>query len=271
MADSEFLSKKVLITGASGGLGSALVKAFREAGADVLAVSRKPVEGVAWFGADLSDPAAAEAIMAHARGLWPSIDALVNNAGTLGPVGPLVGNDWQAWTQAVQVNLFAPVRLAQLAAAWMIETGTRGSIVNLSGGGATASRPNFSSYAAAKTALVRTTEIMADELAPHGIRVNAIAPGVMKTAMLEEILAAGAEAVGPEHAKVGREFEKGGVDPATPAKLAVYLASARAAAVSGKLISAPWDPWSSFDSRPESDFRGNESFTLRRITPEWAK
>ena len=255
--------KRVLITGASGGVGSALACAFAEAGAELLLVSR-----TSGFPVDFRETGAADRVMAHARALWPSLDVLVNNAAMLGPVGALTGNDFTAWTETMQVNLLAPVRLSQLAAAWMLESGGGGCILNISGGGAASSRPNFSAYAAAKTALVRTTEILADELAGTGIRVNAIAPGIMKTRMLDDVVAAGIESVGAEYGSVLKARDSGGVLPEKAARLAVFLASPAGSAISGKLISAQWDPW---EQIPEHADDAKDAFTLRRVVPDWAK
>src|SRR4029453_7422632 len=98
---------------------------------------------------------------------------LVNNAGIQGPIGPLESVDFTAWRAVFDVNVFAAARLCQLLIPAMKQKGW-GKIVNLSGGGAAGSRPDFSAYAAAKTALVRLTETLADELKGTGIDVNSV-------------------------------------------------------------------------------------------------
>jgi 3-oxoacyl-[acyl-carrier protein] reductase len=118
---------------------------------------------------------------------YQSLDLLINNAAIQGPIGSLDKNDFDDWLGALQINLLAPILLSKELIP-LLNQGSNPSIINLSGGGATGPRPNFSSYASAKAALVRFSETLADELKPHNIRVNCIAPGAMKTDMLEEVL-----------------------------------------------------------------------------------
>jgi 3-oxoacyl-[acyl-carrier protein] reductase len=253
---------KAIVTGGSRGLGMAVAEAMRREGADLLLVARSEaaLRQVAdrleshTFAADLRDPAAPQAILAEARRLWPRVDILVNNAGIAGPIGPLADNDWTAWRETIQVNLLAPAELCKLSIAWMRETGG-GRIVNLSGGGATGPRPEVSAYATAKCALVRFSETVAAEVADLGIRVNCVAPGVMNTVMLQEVLRAGVKGVPTPS------------DPKVAAELIVYLASAESAGISGKLISAVWDPWRSLHEHV-ADLQNSDIYTLRRIVPE---
>ncbi len=167
----------------------------------------------------------------------------------------LADNDWGAWRDTIQVDLMAPAELCRLSIEWMRETGG-GRIVNLSGGGASGPRPNFSAYATAKCGLVRFSETIAAEVADLGIRVNCVAPGVLNTDMLQEVLRAGLEQ-GPGAAS----------DPAIAAELIVYLASEESAGITGKLISAVWDPWRNLHEHAE-DLKGTDVYTLRRILPE---
>jgi 3-oxoacyl-[acyl-carrier protein] reductase len=143
-----------------------------------------------------------------------------------------------------------------------------GSIVNLAGGGATGPRPNFSAYATAKCALVRFSETIAVEVASLGIRVNCVSPGVLKTEMLEEILRAGPERVGVEYERVREAIADGGASNARmAADLIVHLISKESMGITGKLISAVWDPWQSLHKHIE-DMRNSDVYTLRRIVPE---
>ncbi len=93
------------------------------------------------------------------------IDILVNNAGRQHPIGPLVENDPEEWTHAVAVNLFGAFYCIQAVLPGMIARRC-GKIINLSGGGATGPRPNFSAYGVSKAAIVRLTETLAEELKP---------------------------------------------------------------------------------------------------------
>jgi 3-oxoacyl-[acyl-carrier protein] reductase len=191
----------------------------------------------------------------------------VNNAGTIGPIGMVADNDWSEWRATVQVNLLAPAELCKLSVDWMRETGTGGSIINLSGGGATAPRPCFSAYATAKCALVRFSETIAAEVANFRIQVNCIAPGAMNTQMLHETLRAGPDRIGHnEYEKIAKSAAGGGSDPRLAADLVVYLASEKSAGITGKLISAVWDPWRRLQEHVE-DLRTTDIYTLRRIVP----
>jgi 3-oxoacyl-[acyl-carrier protein] reductase len=201
------------------------------------------------------------------RARLPDFAVLVNNAGVYGPMGPIESVDWQAWEEALRINLFGTVHMCR-ALIPLLKARGFGKIVNLSGGGATAPLPFISSYAASKAALVRLTETFAHELRDARIDVNAIAPGALNTRLLEEVLAAGPEKVGDDfHRRALKQKEEGGAPLDKGAALAVFLASARSDGISGRLLSALWDDW---ESLPESQQRLAQSdvYTLRRIVPE---
>ena len=142
-------------------------------------------------------------------------------------------------------------------------TQNKGKIINLSGGGATAARPNFSAYAVAKVGIVRFTETLAAELFEHHIDVNAVAPGAVSTKMLEDILSAHDKA-GKEYQDAVKRKETGGMDPQLAAELVCFLCSDDSDGITGKLISAPWDPW---QTKEYQDLlkSSKDLATLRRI------
>jgi NAD(P)-dependent dehydrogenase (short-subunit alcohol dehydrogenase family) len=270
-----FAGKTVLVTGASRGLGRHIAEAFWQRGAEVFLVARsgEALGAVCaqfdararYMAADLADSAVAERIFAALGG--GRLDVLVNNAAIVGPIGALEENDWARWQVTIQVNLLAPAALCRLAIGRMKARGG-GAIVNVSGGGATSPRPFFSAYATAKAGLVRLTETIAAEVGRYGIRANAIAPGAMNTEMLDAVLRAGpAKAGEAEYRKALEQEENGGTPPGTPAELAVFLASDRAAGINGRLISAVWDPWKDLASHA-GDLAKSDVYTLRRIVPE---
>ena len=188
------------------------------------------------------------------------VTALVNNAGDHRAGGPVESNDWDEWVDTIATNLFGPVLMCRAVLPGMRERGY-GKIINLSGGGATAPRPNFSAYAAAKAAVVRFTETLARELDGTGIDVNAIAPGALNTRMRDDVLQAGPERAGAEYAAGARARRR---RPSSRRRaLAVFLASAASDGVSGRLIAALWDDWARLG---EQDLDA-DAYTLRRIVP----
>lgn len=182
-----------LVTGASRGLGQAMAGALAEAGAEVAALStqanqpetRALVEGAGrrclTLGLDLSTASVAdlEAAVAQVVTAYGRLDILVNNAGTIrrAPLLEYTENDWDA---ILQINLKAQFFLAQAAARVMVAQGS-GKIINI------ASLLSFQggilvpAYTAAKHGLAGLTRALANELAPHGVNVNGIAPGYMAT------------------------------------------------------------------------------------------
>jgi 3-oxoacyl-[acyl-carrier protein] reductase len=144
----------------------------------------------------------------------------------------------------------------------------RGKIVVLSGGGATNPLPNISSYAASKAAVVRLMETLAEELRPHHVDVNAIAPGALATRLVDEVLAAGPEKVGSAFFEKNKQWKEKGATPLElGARLAVYLASPESDGITGRLISAQWDPWATLQQHRE-ELAKSDIYCLRRIVPE---
>jgi NAD(P)-dependent dehydrogenase (short-subunit alcohol dehydrogenase family) len=274
-------NKYCLITGSSRGLGKTLAEHFWQRGWSLILLARgqqvlnevvrslgeRAGQSLHTIVADLARPEEIERVGETAKSLVPRLDALINNAGIQGAVGPTWENDWNEWLDTLRVDLLAPVALCRLVAPWMIVNGG-GSILNLSGGGATGPRANFSAYATAKAGLVRFSETLAEELKPHNIRVNCIAPGAMGTAMLEEIIAKGESAVGKrEYETAAHVLREGGASMHRVAELCHFLASDAATGITGKLISAVWDPWPSLPEHLD-DLRSSDIYTLRRIVPK---
>jgi 3-oxoacyl-[acyl-carrier protein] reductase len=253
--------RSAIVTGGARGLGLEIARAFVAAGARVVVTGRDQAAldaahdalGVTAIRADVSDPAACAAVAEQAG----PVTALVNNAAITGPVGPADAVDWDAWTQAIAINLFGTVLMCRAVLGGMRERGY-GKIVNLSGGGATGPRPNFSAYATAKAGVVRFTETLARELDGTGIDVNAIAPGALNTGMRDDVLRAGPERAGAEYA-AARDRGETSFEPATA--LATYLVSAAGDGVSGRLIAAQWDDWRTLaEQNLDADV-----YTLRRV------
>jgi 3-oxoacyl-[acyl-carrier protein] reductase len=127
--------------------------------------------------------------------------------------------------------------------------------------------PNFSAYSSSKSAIIRFTETLAEELKPHNICVNAIAPGSISTKMTEEIHAAGSAAGQKENERTGKVLKGGGVPLSIPASLAVFLASDASNGLTGKVISAVHDNWKEF-GQMASELNSSDMYVMRRISPD---
>lgn len=270
-----------LITGGSQGLGRVIVEAFLAEGANVFFCARTAADVAQTQGAlnsqlktgqqligltcDVADPTSVAALFARAAQLGP-LHVVVNNAGIYGPIGPTEEVALTDWTQAWQVNVTGTLLVCQQAIRAMKPQGA-GKIITISGGGATNPMPRFAAYAATKAAVVRLTETLAEEYRADHIDINAVAPGALRTRLTAQVLAAGPEKAGVEFfAKNKKWSEEGAVDPQLAAALCVFLASAASDGITGKLISAQWDPWK--DPEKFRALATGDIYTLRRIVPE---
>ncbi|MBE0558434.1 MAG: SDR family oxidoreductase, partial [Proteobacteria bacterium] len=216
---------------------------------------------------DLADPKAPGRIMECFRKEFGAPDILINNAAIQGPIGFSWDNDWFEWQKTIQINLLAPIGLCRLCVPLMGQS-SRGKILNISGGGATGPRERFSAYATAKAGLVRFSETLAGETRDAGIDVHCIAPGAMDTSMLERVLESGPSLAGEQEYENALKARRRGTDTvARAAALCAFLASPDCDGITGKLISAVWDPWETFPSRLE-ELRKTDIYTLRRIVPK---
>lgn len=275
--------KVAIITGANQGLGLEIAKKYVEAGAslmicarnwELLAKAKSDLVGLAGSGQEIHAVAAdvareddVRSVVEAARQQLGNIDVLVNNAGIYGPKGTVEEADWQEWARALEVNLYGSVLMAR-AVLPHFKARRAGKIVQLSGGGATSPLPRLSAYAVSKAAIVRFVETLAEEVRPFGIDVNSIAPGALNTRMLDEVLEAGPEKVGQAfYERAMKQKKSGGTPLDKGAELAVFLASSRGDGITGKLISAVWDPWSTLPEHLD-ELAGSDIYTLRRIVPE---
>ncbi len=269
----------VVVTGASRGLGLHLIRSFWGAGWNVALVARsqgalsqvvqelpKSTNQVAiTFCCDLSRPEAVNSLISQISNKLPRLNALINNAAIHGPIGPLVKNDLTFWNEAIQVNLLAPVALCH-GLIPLMSSPSGGLIINLSGGGATGPRANFTAYASAKAALVRFSETLAQEVHALRIRVNCIAPGAMKTALLEEVVTSGMMASGKHEFDIAEKvFYQGGASMDKVSDLVLFLTSDPGSGITGKLISAVWDRWLEWPKHID-ELQTSDAYTLRRIT-----
>ena len=267
--------KVAIITGGSRGIGKAIAEAFLREGAKCVLVSRSQAEleqakkdsrgQVEILQADVSQSDSGEKIASYCLSTFGKIDILVNAAGIQGPIGLFYENDRQKWEETLHVNLLGTLFLMQVVVPVMLEQKS-GKIINFSGGGATGSRPRFSAYATSKTAVVRLTEVAADELKGTSIDINAISPGAVNTNMTEEIIRAGPDA-GKEYESALKQKADESVSPVKATALSVFLASSHSDGLSGKLVSAIWDKWEDIPKHL-NEIMSSEVYTLRRIKPE---
>jgi NAD(P)-dependent dehydrogenase (short-subunit alcohol dehydrogenase family) len=272
-----------LITGSSQGLGKAIGEHFVRAGASVVLCARDgrlldatraelaklagPKQRVLARPCDVSDETQVNALVAFAVRELGGLHVLVANAGIYGPMGPTESVDLQEWRRAIEINLFGVLLPCRAVIPHFKQAG-RGKIVVISGGGATNPLPNISSYAASKAAVVRLMETLAEELRSFRVDVNAIAPGALATRLVDEVLAAGPEKVGAAFYQKNKKWKAEGATPLDlGARLAVYLASAESDGITGKLISAQWDPWATLHEHRE-ELAKSDIYCLRRIVPE---
>jgi 3-oxoacyl-[acyl-carrier protein] reductase len=275
--------RAAVITGANQGLGLAIAEAYVAAGASVLlcardekllddarqaiAASASSGQTVDAIRADVSSLDDVTRLAARAFAIFPQVHVLVNNAGVYGPLGPSDEVDWDAWVRAMEINIYGSV-LPCRAFVPHFKQHRYGKIVQLSGGGATNPMPRISAYATSKAAIVRFAESLALEVKAFGIDVNAIAPGALNTRLLDEVVAAGPELVGEDfHQRMVRTKEQGGTPLDRGASLAVYLGSAQSDGITGRLLSAVWDPWETLETR-RADLETSDVYTLRRIVPK---
>jgi glucose 1-dehydrogenase len=180
-------ARVVLITGAAGGVGRATVQSFVKKGWKVIGVDRAefgepfPEDGL-FIQADISDPQQLQTIFQRANDFTKTLDALVNNAAKQ-IIKPLLQTSVEEWDSVMASNLRAVFLSAQLAYPLLKARGG-GAIVNVSSVHAVATSTNISAYAASKGGMLALTRAMAIEFAPDNVRVNAILPGAVDTAML---------------------------------------------------------------------------------------
>jgi NAD(P)-dependent dehydrogenase (short-subunit alcohol dehydrogenase family) len=218
---------------------------------------------------DVSDWPGVAAASAAAERQLSHVDALITCAGTQGAIGRALALAPEVWSDTVRTNIdgtYFPIR-----AFWplLAKSAGRRKIVCFSGGGATKPRANFSAYAAAKTAIVRLVETLATEESASGVDINAVAPGAIHTAMTDDVLRLGPAIVGAEEFHHATKLAAAGrtSDPTleTAMDLVEWLLSPASDSVTGRLISAQWDPWR--DPGALATLTAGDACTVRRVAP----
>jgi NAD(P)-dependent dehydrogenase (short-subunit alcohol dehydrogenase family) len=248
----ELTGQVAIVTGSGRGIGRAIARGLAAAGASVAVVARsqnqiaETVDDTAQAGgravavpADVSVPESVEQMIRDVERALGPVGLLVNNAGVAGPIGPIAETDPGEWWRCQEVNVRGPLFCTRAVLPGMVAR-RRGRIINVASGAGTIAIPYLSAYVVSKTALIRLTEILAAEVAEHGVRVFAIEPGTVRTAMAEYAL----------DSEAGRKwmpwfkdiFEQGqDVPPEYAARLVTLLASGRTDALSGRFFTVADD------------------------------
>lgn len=193
-----FEGKTVLVTGAGAGIGRGLATRFAREGANIVFVekdhksanllskelARIGVRGLEVVG-DATEEKLVSRVTKEALAEMGGVDILVNNVG-LAVVRPLLQTDIREWDSMIKINVRAAFLWSRDVSKQMIESGTKGCIVNIASDCGKVGDPYSGVYVAAKHAVIGLTKNLAHELAPHGIRVNAVCPGWIDTGLLEK-------------------------------------------------------------------------------------
>lgn len=228
--------KRVVVTGASRGIGQAVARALWADGWDVVGVSRTQPEPIAtsryrWIKADVAKLAQVQRVF---KTLNCAVDAVVHCAGIREPRRRvLAGAHPDEWQRIVATNLFGAHHVVYAALPSLAHS-TDARILLFSGGGAFDPAPGYSAYAASKAGIVSLMETTAIELAPIGVAINCVAPGYIATGMHDE-----------------QTLKVRGTDTAEALATAVecirHLLSRETCGLTGRTVSAQWDDWQSLD------------------------
>jgi 3-oxoacyl-[acyl-carrier protein] reductase len=267
--------KTSIITGAGRGIGKAIAKKFAMEGSVVILSARSDDElentlqeiknmggdGIS-IHADISIIPDVQKLVSKVIENFSKIDILVNNAGMITPIGPIHEINVDDWEKAIRTNIFGTFYCMKTVLPHMISK-NYGKIINISGGGAFKTMPNFSAYGASKAAMVRINEIVAAEVMQYNITVNAIAPGAINTKIMCDVVESGNKA-GIEAERAKEVIEKGGDKMERVTELAVFLASDESKGLSGKTISARWDDLD-YIKKNIPDIQNSDKYTMKRM------
>ncbi len=236
--------KTAIITGATSGIGLATVRCFVREGARVLAVGRSAEalsalaeeqgpERVIGCRADVTEAGAPETILRAARQALGGVDLLVNAAGVIAS-GSVEATSDELWDSLLEVNLRAPFRLLRAVAAEL--AARRGAVVNVSSVAGPRAFPGLAAYCVSKAGLDQLTRCAALELAPFGVRVNAVCPGVVVSNLhLRSGMSPESYSAFLEHSKTTHPLGRVG-DPEEVAETILFLSSERAGWITGETL-----------------------------------
>jgi 3-oxoacyl-[acyl-carrier protein] reductase len=270
-----------VVTGAGRGIGRATAERLASRGWDIAICARTsgPLQSLAddlesryrtkvvWTGASVTDADAMRTFATEVVERLRAPDLLVNNAGILGPVGPLAGVDLGRWSDAVAINLVGVATVISAFAPSMLRSG-QGSIINLAGGGVggPSMNPGISAYTASKAGVVALTETLAAEL--HPVRINVVAPGAIATSFNDEILEVGPDLAGHELFELTTRQRAEPSDIGHFLDLIEWLSGPESKSLTGRFFAARWESPASLTVNAEQVARSTAMYRLRRVDGE---
>ncbi|MBS0453744.1 MAG: SDR family oxidoreductase [Proteobacteria bacterium] len=220
----DFAGRVAIVTGAATGIGRAIAQRLAHDGATVVAwdlpgaLQGEHLQAGTAQEADVTDRAAIDRALAATLARWGRVDILVNNAGYAGPTMPLDEYPPEVWQRIVDVNLVGVFNMCR-ALVPALRQGDAGRIVNIASLAGKEGTPNASAYSAAKAGVLALTKSLGKELAPTGVRVNAIAPAAVETELLRQMSAQHVQTM------IDKSPMKRLGTPAEVAELAAWLSS----------------------------------------------
>jgi NAD(P)-dependent dehydrogenase (short-subunit alcohol dehydrogenase family) len=271
-------SRVIVITGGSQGIGAEIARTCVSEGATVVICARNlaaleltlnELKSLSskdhnLYTLDVSKRNQVQGFARWCSARFHRIQGLVNCAGIYGPIGKTHRLSLTKFVEAIQINFLGTVYMCH-AFIPLLGSETRKKIVNFSGGGAATPFPNYSAYATSKAAIVRFTENLAAELTEESVDVNCVAPGFVITRLHQKTLEAGPEvATAAFYENTKKQMVSGGVPAEKAARLTLFLLSPESDNITGKFLSASWDPWQEkeFQQRLRMD---KDLATIRRI------
>lgn len=274
--DKTAISKplKIVITGGSSGIGEALVEQLVGDGHELYVCARDVVKlnrlksrvNIVVKSCDISKEDEVIDFADFIKNQTNSIDVLINCAGGFGAIGPFEKTNSTDWLETMKVNVFGTYLMIKYFLP-LLKEATHAKIINFSGGGAFSPFPNYSAYASSKAAVIRLTETVAVELAPFGITVNAIAPGIVATPAHLATIAAGEELAGKlQFKRTELILKEGGASLDNVVDCVRMLLSETSNDLTGKTISANFDPWkTNVFQKNISKISRSDLYTLSRV------
>lgn len=243
---------RIVITGNSSGIGKMITERLESQGHIIIGLNRSGK-----LSCDVTDYKQVEDCARYVLDAYSNIDALITCAGTQGEMGKIQKTDPDGWSDTIRVNLDGTYNSIR-AFYPLMDLARRPKILCFAGGGAANGRPFFSAYASAKAGVVRLVETFSME--EPDADINAIAPGAIKTNIINKALELGADIIGQEEYNKVVKQNEGGDDPTHMLELVDWLLSEKSDGVSGRFISAKWDDWKNFNSGNLN----NDIYRLRR-------